>query len=137
MYRQVCAYLPFSRLSGDTLDSRCTALPSSWTLSVHFLSKAIMSGAAQVMRRNGMEKIAVIFVILVALWVLIRLLLTPMKWGWKILIHGAGGVGCLWLLNLLSVWTGVYFPINPITALISGGLGVPGIALLAMVQMFL
>ena len=106
-------------------------------LSVHLLSKAIMSGPAQDMRRNGMEKIAVIFVILVVLWVLLRLLLTPMKWGWKVLIHGTGGVGCLWLLNLLSVWTGVYFPINPVTALISGGLGVPGIALLAMVQMFL
>lgn len=84
-----------------------------------------------------MEKFAVIAVILVALWVLIRLLLTPMKWGWKLLIHGISGVGCLWLLNLLSAWTGIVFPINPVTALIAGGLGVPGIAMLALVQMFL
>ncbi|MBE6977793.1 MAG: hypothetical protein E7438_04030 [Ruminococcaceae bacterium] len=84
-----------------------------------------------------MEKFAVILVILVALWMLLRLLMTPIKWGWKLLIHGLGGVGCLWLLNFLSSWTGICFPINPVTALISGGLGVPGIALLAMVQMFL
>ena len=84
-----------------------------------------------------MEKFAVILVILVALWMLLRLLMTPIKWGWKLLIHGLGGVGCLWLLNFLSAWTGICFPINPVTALISGGLGVPGIALLAMVQMFL
>ena len=84
-----------------------------------------------------MEKFAVLFVILVALWLLFRLLLTPMKWGWKILIHGASGVGCLWLLNLLWPWTGVYFPINPVTALIAGSLGVPGLALLALVQLFL
>ena len=84
-----------------------------------------------------MEKIAVIAVVLVLLWVLIRLLMMPMKWGWKILIHGLSGVGCLWLLNLLSPWTGISFPINAVTALIAGGLGVPGMALLAMVQMFL
>ena len=84
-----------------------------------------------------MEKFAVIAVVLIVLWFLLRLLLTPMKWGWRILIHGAAGVGCLWLLNFLSAWTGIYFPINPVTAVISGGLGVPGIAVLAMVQMFL
>ena len=84
-----------------------------------------------------MEKVAVMVLILVVLWFLIRLLLTPMKWGWKVLIHGVAGVGCLWMLNFLTPWTGVCFPINPVTALISGGLGVPGIALLAMVQMFL
>ena len=84
-----------------------------------------------------MEKFAVLFVILVALWLLFRLLLTPMKWGWKLLLHGIGGVGCLWLLNLLFPWTGLYFPINPVTVLIAGGLGVPGIALLTLVQLFL
>lgn len=84
-----------------------------------------------------MEKIAVMAVILVSLWVLVWLILTPMKLGWKILIHGAGGVICLWALNLISGWTGICFPINPLTALIAGGLSVPGIALLAMVELFL
>ena len=84
-----------------------------------------------------MEKIVVLILVVVGAWLLLRLLLTPMKWGWKLLIHGISGVGCLWLLNLLSAWTGIVFPINPVTALIAGGLGVPGIAMLALVQMFL
>ena len=84
-----------------------------------------------------MESILAIVVPVVLVILALKLLLTPMKWGWRILIHGAAGVGCLWLLNFLSAWTGIYFPINPVTAVISGGLGVPGIAVLAMVQMFL
>ena len=84
-----------------------------------------------------MEKIAVISVILISLWVLLWLVLTPIKWGWKLLIHGISGILCLWTLNLISIWTGIAFPINPLTALIAGGLSVPGIALLAMVELFL
>ena len=84
-----------------------------------------------------MEKIVVLLLVAVGAWLLLRLLLTPMKWGWKLLIHGIGGVGCLWLMNILSVWTGIQFPINPITALVAGFLGLPGIALLALVQLFL
>lgn len=73
--------------------------------------------------------------ILVAL-VLLRLLLIPMKWIWKLLLHGAAGLICLWLINLTAGITGLLIPINPITALIAGGLGLPGIGLLIVIQLF-
>lgn len=64
--------------------------------------------------------------------VLIRLLLMPLKLGFKIAIHCACGFVCLWLLNSVSGFTGIFFPINAVTVLISGVLGLPGIAILAV-----
>ena len=69
--------------------------------------------------------------------ILIRLLLLPLKGILKIAVHSGCGFLCLWLLNWISGFTGVYFPINPITAAIAGFLGLPGIILLAAVQLFL
>ena len=64
--------------------------------------------------------------------VLIRLLLMPLKLGFKIAIHCACGFVCLWLLNSVSGFTGFFFPINAVTVLVSGVLGLPGIAILAV-----
>lgn len=64
--------------------------------------------------------------------VLIRLLLMPLKLGFKIAIHCACGFVCLWLLNSVSGFTGILFPINAVTVLVSGVLGLPGIAILAV-----
>ncbi|HAL87904.1 MAG TPA: SigmaK-factor processing regulatory BofA [Clostridiales bacterium] len=64
--------------------------------------------------------------------VLIRLLLMPLKLGFKIALHCACGFVCLWLLNSVSGFTGIYFPINAVTVLVSGVLGLPGIAVLAI-----
>lgn len=64
--------------------------------------------------------------------VLIRLLLMPLKLGFKIAIHCACGFVCLWLLNSVSGFTGIYFPINAVTVLVSGVLGLPGIAILVV-----
>ena len=64
--------------------------------------------------------------------VLIRLLLMPLKLGFKIAIHCACGFVCLWLLNSVSGFTGIFFSINAVTVLVSGVLGLPGIAILAV-----
>lgn len=64
--------------------------------------------------------------------VLIRLLLMPLKLGFKIAINCVCGFVCLWLLNSASGFTGIFFPINAVTVLVSGVLGLPGIAILAV-----
>lgn len=60
-----------------------------------------------------------------------RLLLLPMKFVFKALIHCTAGFGCLWLLNTVSGFTGIYFSINALTVCAAGTLGLPGIALMA------
>ena len=64
--------------------------------------------------------------------VLFRLLLLPMKFLFKLLAHSACGFLCLWLLNSISAFTGICFPINAVTVLTAGILGLPGIGILAL-----
>ena len=65
---------------------------------------------------------------------LIRMLLLPLKLILKLLLHSASGFLCLWLLNTVSGYTGVYLPVNAITAAIAGFLGIPGIGLIALLE---
>lgn len=67
----------------------------------------------------------------------LRLCAAQVKWIWKIGINSLAGFACLWLLNLISGFTGIFFPINFITACIAGFLGVPGIILLILLQFIL
>ena len=78
-----------------------------------------------------------IFIPLLLFCILLRLMLAPIHWLWKIFLNSGCGFICLWLLNSISGFTGLHFPINFVTALISGFLGLPGIGLLALVQLFL
>ena len=84
-----------------------------------------------------MENILSVLIPVALVLVLLRVLALPIRWSVKLLINGGCGFLCLWLLNWISGFTGVFFPINPITAAIAGFLGLPGIALLAAVQWFL
>ncbi len=54
---------------------------------------------------------------------------------WKIVVNSLSGFVCLWLLNLLSGFTGITLPINLVTCLITGFLGIPGIILLVLGQL--
>ena len=84
-----------------------------------------------------MENILPVLIPVVLVLLLLRIMILPVRLGGKLLVNGVCGFLCLWLLNWISGFTGVYFPINPITAAIAGFLGLPGIALLAVVQLFL
>ena len=64
---------------------------------------------------------------------LLRIVLIPAWWGWNLLLHSACGLCCLWLLR----FAGFVLPINLVTTVIAGALGIPGIALLTMVQSLL
>ena len=64
--------------------------------------------------------------------ILIRLLLLPIRSLIKLAIHSGCGFLCLWLLNTASGITGIAFPMNAVTVLTAGVLGLPGIGLLAV-----
>ncbi len=84
-----------------------------------------------------MENFAAIFVPLLLFGILLRFLTLPIRWGWKIFLNSTCGFLCLWLLNSVSGFTGLYFPVNYVTVIIAGFLGLPGIGVLALVQLFL
>lgn len=84
-----------------------------------------------------MENFAALLIPILLLTVLLRFLMLPIKWGWKIFLNSACGFLCLWLLNSVAGFTGLYFPVNYVTAAVAGFLGLPGIAVLALIQLFL
>ena len=84
-----------------------------------------------------MENFAVLLISVFLVFGLLRLIALPIRWGVKILLNSACGFVCLFLLNSISGFTGVYFPINYVTAVIAGFLGLPGIVVLALIQFIL
>lgn len=64
--------------------------------------------------------------------VLIRAAVVPLKFLAKVTLHVILGTLCLWLLNSAAWLTGLTVPVNAITALLTGYLGLPGIALTAL-----
>ena len=63
---------------------------------------------------------------------LVRLLILPLRFAAKLAIHSGCGLLCLGLLNSVSGFTGIFFSINAVTGLIAGFLGLPGMALMAL-----
>ena len=79
-----------------------------------------------------MEKFVTLLVPALLAVILVRLLLLPVKFIFKLGIHSGCGFICLWLLNTAAPVTGIAFPINGVTVLTAGLLGLPGIGLLAI-----
>jgi len=79
-----------------------------------------------------MEKIITLLIPALLAVILVRLLLLPLKALFKIAIHSGCGFVCLWLLNTAAPFTGILFPVNAVTVLTAGILGIPGIGLLAI-----
>ena len=84
-----------------------------------------------------MENILSLIVPVLLVFLLLRIIAMPVRLAVKALLNSACGFACLWLLNWISGFTGVFFPINPVTAVIAGFLGLPGIGLLAAAQLIL
>ena len=84
-----------------------------------------------------MENFLSIFAPALLLCLLLRLIVLPIKWFWKLLLNSLCGLLCLWLLNTIGGFTGLYFPVNAVTVIIAGFLGLPGIGILALAQVLL
>lgn len=70
---------------------------------------------------------------IVVLFLLIKLL----KWPIKIILNGISGVVILYIVNLIGTSFNFSLTINPITALIAGFLGIPGVIVLIIIRLFL
>ena len=82
-----------------------------------------------------MENTVILLILLLLSLLLIRLLILPVRLLWKFMIHSGCGFLCLWLLNTVSGLTGIYLPVNTVTVVIAGFLGLPGIALIVLLEL--
>ena len=74
--------------------------------------------------------------VVIALYVLIRILTAPIKLIFKLLLNALTGFLLLFLANFVGGFFDFSIPVNLLTCLISGIFGIPGVIFLAVVVLF-
>ena len=74
--------------------------------------------------------------VVVALYVLIKILAAPIKLIFKLLINAVLGFLLLFLANFVGGFFDFSIPVNLVTCLISGVFGIPGVIFLVIVMLF-
>lgn len=77
-----------------------------------------------------MDVIVYFLIAIVAMVILVKLFSWPLKILGKLILNGVLGFILLMLVNFAGQYIGITIPVNAITALISGFLGVPGVIFL-------
>ena len=78
--------------------------------------------------------VAIIAAAILLLLLLIKILSTPLRLMFKLLLNAAGGVVLLFVFNFLGGFVGLSLGMNWLNALIAGTLGIPGVILLLLVK---
>lgn len=81
-----------------------------------------------------MEKYVVLVIPVLIAVILIRLLILPLRLSCKLAVHSGCGFACLWVLNSIAPFTGILLPVNAVTVLTAGILGLPGIGVIALLE---
>ena len=68
------------------------------------------------------------------LYMAVRLVATPLKETLRLVVNVAVGIVMLLFFNLIGGYFGLHVPLNPVTALVAGLLGVPGVGLMVALQ---
>lgn len=80
--------------------------------------------------------IAALF-LLIILYVVAQVFIKPVKLLWKLLINSVVGLVLLLLVNYLGAFFEFSLPVNIISVLIAGFLGIPGVLLLICLQLLM
>ncbi len=75
--------------------------------------------------------------VIICIYVLFKILIAPIKWIFKLLLNAALGYLMLILVNLVGGFFDFSVPINLVTCLVAGILGIPGVIFLVMATLFL
>jgi inhibitor of the pro-sigma K processing machinery len=73
---------------------------------------------------------------IILLYVVGRMFLMPIKLIFRLIYNALIGGAMLWALNFVGLHIGFTIAINPITALVAGFLGLPGVILLILFKLF-
>lgn len=74
---------------------------------------------------------------LLLLYIVGRVFLMPLRLVFRLIYNGIIGGVILWLINLVGSHIGFTIAINPVTALVVGFLGLPGVVLLVLFKLFI
>ncbi len=74
---------------------------------------------------------------IILIYLIGRMFLMPIKLVFKLIYNGLVGGIMLWVVNFVGGYFGFAIGINPITALVAGFLGLPGVVLLILFKIFI
>jgi inhibitor of the pro-sigma K processing machinery len=74
---------------------------------------------------------------IVLILVIGKIFLMPLKLVFKLIYNGVIGGIMLYVINFVGSHFGFTIALNPVTALVAGFLGIPGIVLLILVKLFI
>ena len=80
------------------------------------------------------DSVWVMFIVLVVLIMLVGVLIRPFQVIKSLVVKSGIGIALLFLFNYMGGLIAFTLPFNPVTVLIAGFLGVPGILLLSYLQ---
>ncbi len=69
------------------------------------------------------------------LWLICKILAVPLKIVWKLLVNAIIGALVLLIFNFFGGLINFAIPITPVSALVAGILGIPGVIILAVIQL--
>ncbi|MGI5881054.1 MAG: pro-sigmaK processing inhibitor BofA family protein [Syntrophomonadaceae bacterium] len=75
--------------------------------------------------------------VLIILYAVAKVFMQPIKLLWKLVINSAVGIILLLIVNYVGAYFDFSLPINIITVLVAGFLGLPGILLLICFQLLM
>ena len=75
--------------------------------------------------------------IIVAVYVLIRILAAPIKKIFKLLINAVCGFALLFVANFIGGFFDFSIPVNILTCIVAGAFGIPGVIFLVVVVYFM
>ena len=73
---------------------------------------------------------------LLALYIICKLFTLPIRLFFKLLYNGIIGGVLLWVVNFIGAYVHFSVPLNPLTAVIAGFCGLPGVAAIILYQIF-
>jgi len=74
---------------------------------------------------------------IVLLYIVSRIFFMPLRLLWRLVYNAVIGGVMLWGLNFVGSHFGFTIAINPVTALVAGFLGIPGVILLVLFKLFM
>ncbi len=81
-----------------------------------------------------MSEIMYFVVGILAIVLIGKILMFPLKLIWKLVVNGVIGCVALIIINWLSPYTGIFIEITPLRAVVAGLLGLPGIIILSILS---
>ena len=75
--------------------------------------------------------------VLVAIYVLVKIIAAPIKKIFKLLLNAVCGLLLLFIANFIGGFFNFAIPVNLLTCIIAGAFGIPGVIFLGVVVLFM